>query len=64
MIQETKYLAPRDRFAPEWHAETYFHRKKRYGFDVQAACNVNGRFTFVSFNRQDISVDKAMCDTP
>ena len=29
-------------FVPERHAETYFHRKKRYGFDVQA--DVNRRF--------------------
>jgi hypothetical protein len=45
MIQETRYFAPRDRFVPERHAGTYFHRK-RYGFNVQVACDVNGRFTF------------------
>jgi hypothetical protein len=79
------------RFDPVWHAETYFHRKKRYGFNVQAICDIDGRFTFVgeafrpqlgtlwhlpllvlskipqctggiSLRRQDISVDKAMCD--
>jgi len=33
-------------FAPEWHAETYFHRKKRYGFNVQGVCDVNRRFIF------------------
>jgi hypothetical protein len=59
MIQETRYLAPRDRFAPEWHAETYFHRTKHYGFNVQAVCDVNRRFAFVGV---PTSVDKAMCD--
>jgi hypothetical protein len=29
MIQETRYLAPRDRFTLEWHAEKHFHCKKR-----------------------------------
>jgi len=35
-------------FAPEWHVETYFHRKKRYSFNVQGVCDASRRFIFAS----------------
>jgi len=34
--------------SPSYHGETYFNRKKRYALNIQAICDSNRGFTFVS----------------
>lgn len=34
-------------YSPSYHGESYFNRKKRYGFNVQGICDNDRRFTFI-----------------
>jgi len=34
--------------SPSYHGETYFNRKKQYGFNIQGICDSNRRFTNIS----------------
>ena len=34
--------------SPSYHGETYFNHKKQYGLNIQAICDSNRRFTFIS----------------
>jgi len=35
-------------YGPSFHGETYFNRKKKYPLNIQAICDKQSRFTFVS----------------
>jgi len=35
-------------YGPSFHGETYFNRKKKYALNIQAICDEQRRFTFVS----------------
>ena len=35
-------------YRPSFHSETYFNRKKKYGLNIQAICDEQRRFRFVS----------------
>jgi len=35
-------------YAPSFHGETYFNRKKHYGLNLQGICDSEGRFSYIS----------------